>query len=111
MIGALMLPMTRATAQVLEVLESHAIWTRRISTTGLLPMDILDPALDTRMDRSNHSVNRSRNISRTRFDPSASHMDSPSDLIQEPPRLVNPRSESRCPIAFLGLLDLDLDLA
>ena len=111
MIGALMLPMTRATAQVLEVLESNAIWTSRTSTTGLLPTDILDPALDTRMGRSNRSVNRSRNISRTHFDPSASRMDSPSDLIPGPHRLVNPRSASQYPIAFLDHLDPDLDLA
>jgi hypothetical protein len=73
-------------------------------------MDILDPALDTRMDRSNHSVNRSRNISRTRFDPSASHMDSPSDSIPGHLLLVNLRSASQCQIAFLGHLDPDLDL-
>lgn len=92
-------------------LESHAIWIRNTSTTGLLPTDIQGRCHDTPKDRSSHSANRSRNISQIRFAPSASHMGSPSDLIPGPPRLVKLRLASQCPIASLGHLDPDLDLA
>jgi hypothetical protein len=100
--------MIRALARVLE---NHAIWIRNTSTIGLLQTDTQGLCHDTQKGRSSHSANRSRNISQTHFDLSASHMGSPSDLIPGPPRLVKLHSASQCQIAFLGHLDLDPDLA
>lgn len=82
-------------------LHSNAQWTLKNNTAANLPTDIRETRDTHRVihSSSSSSVNHSHSTSQTRFVPTANRMASHSDSTQEPRRLVNRHSRSRCQIS------------